>query len=92
MRREHRPKKAHKTPVGSQTFMSSSAHVAPWGPVRFHCIILSSVLASAAPMKLCLIGRIFSITTDASIYQYILRFDNSCKKAINGLPYFVVCS
>lgn len=81
MRRERRPKKVHTTPAGPQTFMSSSARVAPQRPVRFHCIILSSVPASTESMKLCLIGRIFSIIAAASIYQSVHRFVYSCKNA-----------
>lgn len=81
MRRERRPKKVHTTPAGTQTFMSSSARVAPQRPVRFHCIILSSVPASTESMKLCLIGRIFSIIAAASIYQSVHRFVYSCKNA-----------
>lgn len=81
MRRERRPKKPHTTPAGPQTFMSSSARVAPRRPVRFHCIMLSSVPASTVPMKLCLIGRIFSIIAAASIYQSVHRLVYSCKNA-----------
>lgn len=70
MRRERR-QKVHITPAGPQTFMSSSAHVAPRRPVRFHCIILSSVPASAVPVKRCLFGRMFSITVPSSINQSV---------------------
>lgn len=58
--------KVHITPAGPQTFMSSSAHVAPQRPVRFHCIILCSVPASVVPMNLCLFARMFSITAPSA--------------------------
>lgn len=58
--------KVHITPAGPQTFMSSSAHVAPQRPVRFHCIILFSVLASIVPMNLCLFARMCSIVAPSA--------------------------
>lgn len=48
--------KVHTAPAGPQTFMSSSAHVAPRRPVRFHCIISvlwSSFYCVDEPLFIC---------------------------------------
>lgn len=76
---ESADQKVRTIPAGPQTLMSSSARVALQRPVRFQCIFLSSVPASTVPMKLCLIGRIFSIIATASIYQSVHRFVYSCR-------------